>query len=121
VFDCLQARWAKRRSKAGERQLLQRGVVTNDRLFRQQHIYHGIDRDNPRVEVTVWRLDGQRDFADQGVDGFTTPEDDAWLNPQRSKESRDAKHERQATAADGSRSGQPEGGGQDGGAPVGGP
>jgi hypothetical protein len=52
VLDCLQDRWSRPR-KGIARQLLQAGVVTNDRLFREKHIYHGIDRVNPRVEIQV--------------------------------------------------------------------
>jgi hypothetical protein len=64
VLDCLQARYqtVSRGDGPKERVLLQRGVVTNDRLFRQRHCYHGIDKKNPRVEITVWRLDGQLDL-----------------------------------------------------------
>lgn len=52
VLDCLQDQWSRPR-KGIKRQLLQAGVVTNDRLFREKHIYHGIDRVNPRVEVAI--------------------------------------------------------------------
>lgn len=30
------------------------GVYTNDRLVREKHIYHGIDKENPRSEITIW-------------------------------------------------------------------
>lgn len=38
VLDCLQ--------KAG--------VVVNDRQFREQHLYHGIDKEKPRAEIAIW-------------------------------------------------------------------
>src|SRR3990172_11668898 len=41
VFDCLQ--------KAG--------VIRNDRQIRAQHIYHGIDKDNPRAEIRLESLE----------------------------------------------------------------
>jgi hypothetical protein len=65
VLDCLQARYKTihRKNGSSERVLLQRGVVVNDRQFKQKHVYHGIDKLNPRVEVTVWELKPQR----QGV------------------------------------------------------
>ena len=52
VLDVLQDRW-----KAGDektpRVLLQAGVYRNDRQVREKHVYHGIDRLQPRVEVLV--------------------------------------------------------------------
>lgn len=36
-----------------ERVLVQRGVYANDRLVREKHIFHGIDKLNPRVEVEI--------------------------------------------------------------------
>ena len=59
VLDCLQPKYRKSKT-TGERVLVQPGVVTNDRRFRVIHAYHAIDRARPRVEITVWRLDGQR-------------------------------------------------------------
>lgn len=52
ILDVLQARFTK-----GEpRQLIRAGVYTNDRQVREKHIYHGIDRDNPRAEIEVEEL-----------------------------------------------------------------
>jgi Holliday junction resolvase RusA-like endonuclease len=31
------------------------GIVKNDRLFREQHNFHFIDKQNPRVEVVIFR------------------------------------------------------------------
>lgn len=30
------------------------GVIKNDRLIREKHIQHGLDRDKPRVEIELW-------------------------------------------------------------------
>lgn len=37
--------------------LLQGRIFENDRQLREHHIYHGIDKVNPRAEIRVWRLD----------------------------------------------------------------
>jgi Holliday junction resolvase RusA-like endonuclease len=39
--------------RKAERVLLQAGVYRNDRQVRERHVYHRIDRTNPRVEVHV--------------------------------------------------------------------
>ena len=36
-----------------DRLLVQCGVYRNDRQVREKHVFHGIDRKNPRVEVAV--------------------------------------------------------------------
>jgi Holliday junction resolvase RusA-like endonuclease len=65
VLDVLQDRW-----KAGDektpRVLLQAGVYRNDRQVREKHVYHGIDRANPRVEVKVELLQAMQANLDQG-------------------------------------------------------
>ena len=59
VLDVLQDRW-----KAGDdktpRVLIQAGVYRNDRQVREKHVYHGIDRLQPRVEVLVEPLLAQQ-------------------------------------------------------------
>jgi len=50
VLDVLQARF-KRVGK--ERVLVQPGVYANDRQVREKHVYHAIDRVNPRAEIEV--------------------------------------------------------------------
>ena len=52
VLDVLQDR-TKRDKLTGERYLFQAGVYRNDRQVREKHVYHGIDRKNPRTEVLV--------------------------------------------------------------------
>jgi hypothetical protein len=37
-----------------------RGVYRNDRQVREKHVFHGIDRANPRAEVTVEPLQAQQ-------------------------------------------------------------
>jgi len=54
VLDVLQDRYAT--YKAGDkklRKLVQRGVYVNDRQVREKHVFHAIDRTNPRTEVTI--------------------------------------------------------------------
>lgn len=54
VLDVLQDRYHT--YKVGEkkvRKLVQRGVYMNDRQVREKHVFHGIDRTNPRTEVVV--------------------------------------------------------------------
>jgi Holliday junction resolvase RusA-like endonuclease len=54
VLDVLQDRWGKR--EEGTRPLLQAGVYRNDRQVREKHVYHGIDKRNPRAEIEVEAL-----------------------------------------------------------------
>ncbi len=56
VLDVLQNRYAGR----GEaRELVQRGVYANDRQVREKHVFHAIDRANPRSEIEVEALVAQ--------------------------------------------------------------
>lgn len=67
VLDVLQDRYGKAPKvdgkAAGPRPLVQAGVYRNDRQVREKHIFHGIDRKNPRVEVCVQAMQAQQ----QGV------------------------------------------------------
>ena len=58
ILDILQDRWSKQPS--GRRELVQKGVYRNDRQVREKHVYHGIDRTNPRVEILVEPLTPQQ-------------------------------------------------------------
>lgn len=65
VLDVLQDRWSKRIKDAGgrvlrERQLLQAGVYMNDRQVREKHVFWGLDKSSPRVEVVVAPLDAEQ-------------------------------------------------------------
>jgi Holliday junction resolvase RusA-like endonuclease len=51
ILDVLQDRYAK--DDAGARVLVQKGVYRNDRQVREKHVYHAIDRGNPRAEIEV--------------------------------------------------------------------
>lgn len=58
ILDILQDRWSKQPS--GRRELIQRGVYRNDRQVREKHVFHGIDRINPRVEIVIEPLTPQQ-------------------------------------------------------------
>lgn len=68
VLDVLQDRYEKQKlTKAqkdagmkAERYLVQRGVYVNDRQVREKHVYHAIDRANPRTEVHILPLQPQQ-------------------------------------------------------------
>ncbi|EYS89478.1 endodeoxyribonuclease RusA [Cupriavidus sp. SK-4] len=57
LLDVLQAQYS---GKGGRRALVHRGVYVNDRQVREKHIYHGIDRANPRAEIIVEPLHAQQ-------------------------------------------------------------
>jgi Holliday junction resolvase RusA-like endonuclease len=50
VLDCLQDRW---HGKGEARELVQKGVIRNDRQVRELHLFHAIDRANPRAEIEI--------------------------------------------------------------------
>lgn len=52
LLDVLQDQW-KRDKSTGQRVLVQAGVYTNDRLVRERHIFHAIDKKNPRAEILI--------------------------------------------------------------------
>ncbi|WP_321941667.1 RusA family crossover junction endodeoxyribonuclease [Paraburkholderia tropica] len=61
ILDCLQDRYESIETPRGkERALVQRGVVRNDRQFRQRVALHGIDARNPRTHVIVEPLQAQQ-------------------------------------------------------------
>lgn len=74
LLDCLQDRWERHRPDDGgaKRLLVQAGVYRNDRQVREKHVYHAIDKRNPRAEVTVEPLQAQQPALDlvQGDDVF---------------------------------------------------
>jgi Holliday junction resolvase RusA-like endonuclease len=60
-LDILQDRYAT--FKSGDtktRKLVQKGVYVNDRQVREKHVYHEIDRKNPRVEIFIEPLEAQQ-------------------------------------------------------------
>jgi hypothetical protein len=50
ILDVLQDRYVGR---GDERELVQKGVYRNDRQVREKHVFHAIDRANPRAEIEV--------------------------------------------------------------------
>lgn len=54
ILDVLQDRY---RGKGEARELVQKGVYLNDRQVREKHVFHAIDRKNPRCEVEVEELE----------------------------------------------------------------
>ena len=66
VLDVLQDRWSsqKKDKETGivykPRALIQSGVYRNDRQVREKHVFHAIDRANPRAEVEVEALLAQQ-------------------------------------------------------------
>lgn len=60
ILDVLQARYEPGSGKGDKRKLLRRGVYVNDRQVREKHVYHAIDRANPRAEIEVRALSAVR-------------------------------------------------------------
>lgn len=61
VLDVLQDRYQTvGKGETKRRELVQRGVYRNDRQVREKHVFHGIDRANPRVEVEIEPLRAQQ-------------------------------------------------------------
>jgi Holliday junction resolvase RusA-like endonuclease len=60
VLDVLGDRYAKHGIGGGEKKLVQKGVYKNDRQVREKHVYHGIDRVNPRAEIEVEAMNAQQ-------------------------------------------------------------
>lgn len=61
VLDVLQDRYKTTgKGDAKRRELVQKGVYINDRQVREKHVFHGIDKANPRTEVIVESLEAQQ-------------------------------------------------------------
>ncbi len=57
ILDVMQNRYKTfGKGDAKRRELIQKGVYMNDRQVREKHVFHGIDRANPRAEIVVERL-----------------------------------------------------------------
>lgn len=63
ILDVLQDRW-QRNKATGERALVQAGVYRNDRQVRERHVYHAIDRANPRAEIVIEPIVEQGELLD---------------------------------------------------------
>lgn len=71
ILDCLQDRYGKppkdvlqgaaaKGVAISPRVLIQAGVYRNDRQVRERHVYHGIDRKNPRAEIVIETMEAQQ-------------------------------------------------------------
>jgi hypothetical protein len=64
ILDCLQDQWSRTKPRnpivPSQRVLVQPGVFCNDRQVRELHLYHGVDRVNPRSEILVEALTAQQ-------------------------------------------------------------
>ena len=52
--------YASRRPDLDESVILdcmERVIYGNDRQVKEKHIFHGLDKDNPRSEIFVWRIE----------------------------------------------------------------
>lgn len=58
ILDVLQDRYAK--PKNLDRHLVQAGVYRNDRQVREKHVFHAIDKRNPRTEIVVEPMQPQQ-------------------------------------------------------------
>lgn len=56
ILDVLQAKYKK---QDGQRILVRKGVYINDRQVRERHVYHDIDKRNPRAEIEITPLEPQ--------------------------------------------------------------
>jgi hypothetical protein len=56
ILDVLQAKF---KGTGTARQLVRRGVYLNDRQIREKHVFHAVDRQNPRAEIEIEALDQQ--------------------------------------------------------------
>lgn len=61
VLDVLQDRYKTvGKGESKRRELVQKGVYINDRQVREKHVFHAIDRVNPRTEVVIEPLQDQQ-------------------------------------------------------------
>ena len=49
--------------------VLQGRIYANDRQVRERHVYHGIDKNDPRVEIVLGPIDSKREVVvlDKGI------------------------------------------------------
>ncbi len=53
LLDVMQAKF---KGSGKEKVLIRRGVYINDRQIKEKHVYHGIDKHNPRAEIEIKAL-----------------------------------------------------------------
>jgi Holliday junction resolvase RusA-like endonuclease len=66
VMDVLQNQYTRVKVPGQEKKvktLVQAGVYVNDRQVKEKHVYHGIDKLNPRTEVLIESLSPQLEIA----------------------------------------------------------
>ena len=68
ILDVLQAKYERSDIPGAKRGLVRKGVYINDRQVREKHVFHGIDRANPRAEIEVRALQPQQPDILGGVD-----------------------------------------------------
>ena len=56
ILDVLQDQWHRISKKT--RILVRPGVYRNDRQVREKHVFHSIDRNNPRAEIEIAPISG---------------------------------------------------------------
>lgn len=66
ILDILQDRY---HGKGASRRMIQSGVYRNDRQVRERHVYHAIDKKNPRADIEV-RLIGEPPMNDLSLDDW---------------------------------------------------
>jgi Holliday junction resolvase RusA-like endonuclease len=71
ILDVLQDRYVGR---GEQRELVQKGVYRNDRQVREKHVFHAIDRANPRAEVMVEALEPQQAVIEEPRRAAVLPE-----------------------------------------------
>jgi Holliday junction resolvase RusA-like endonuclease len=57
VLDVLQAKFS---GSGKDRVCVRKGVYLNDRQVREKHVFHGIDKANPRAEIVIEALEPQQ-------------------------------------------------------------
>ena len=71
LLDVMQDWWGKMPNPTGSlpaaRVLIQGGVYRNDRQVREKHVYHRIDRANPRIEVEIEPMTPQQQGLPQEI------------------------------------------------------
>lgn len=50
ILDVLQAKF---KGSGKSKELIRKGVYLNDRQVKEKHVYHGIDKHNPRAEIEI--------------------------------------------------------------------
>lgn len=70
VLDVLQDRYKTHIQPGGDkvRVLVRAGVYRNDRQVREKHVFHAIDRKNPRTEICIAPMHPQQSQIELGIE-----------------------------------------------------